>query len=287
MLRSFKQRAQRLVFNGGEVKLLIGVEVHLLRQHAELHRVEGRRTLSDDDDVGPVFALDRLAEPACGQQFVVDDQTVIVYQQDIQSGFDITMLIGIIEEDGIYLFLGVRPTGQMLDASFPFGIDGHIDSRIFLFHLIGLVAKVAQGRLGRGQQETSAFPLVAAAQYCHVEMAFQQSDQIFHVGRFPRAAYGDVTHRDDRCRVGALFQDSHLKEKVPESHAQAVEPTQGQQFLVQFNEVALHFSLLTFHFSLLTFHFSLHPNIVEHTGLDATVVLEVVADLHQRLIEIT
>jgi hypothetical protein len=64
------------------------------------------------------------------------------------------------------------------------------------------------------------------------------------MGGLASAADGDITDGDDWRAERAAFQDAHLEEQVPETDAQAVEPTEWQQLLVNADEVALD-SVLT------------------------------------------
>ena len=58
--------------------------------------------------------------------------------------------------------------------------------------------------------------------------------------RLTRTANGDIANRDDGDGIRLALQDVHLKEHVPELHAQAVQPTQRQQFLVDSDEIPFH-----------------------------------------------
>lgn len=69
-----------LVGVGGEIELLVGVEIHSLGEHAELHRFEVFWTFRHDDDVCTVFAFHRFAESSRRQELVVDDEAMIVHQ---------------------------------------------------------------------------------------------------------------------------------------------------------------------------------------------------------------
>ena len=69
---------ERLVVYRREVEALVGVEIQGLRDDPVLHGLQVFRTFGDDDDVGPVLSLYRLAQPAGRQQLVVDDKPVVV-----------------------------------------------------------------------------------------------------------------------------------------------------------------------------------------------------------------
>ena len=86
------------VFKTREEQSLEGIEVHRLGDDPELHRFEVVRAFGDNNYVGPVLAAERFAQSSCRQEFVVDDQSMIVNEQDVDSRFDIAVLEGIIEQ---------------------------------------------------------------------------------------------------------------------------------------------------------------------------------------------
>ncbi len=88
--------AQCTIFQGGEEELLVGIECHGFRDDAILHGFQLLGTFGHDDDVCPVLAVEGLAQPSRRQQLVIDDESVVVYQQDIDAGFDIAVLEGVI-----------------------------------------------------------------------------------------------------------------------------------------------------------------------------------------------
>ena len=269
-----EERLQRLVVERCEVELLIGVEVHLLRQHTVFHRLEILRTLRDDDDVGPVLGLQRLAEPSGRQQFIEDDQTMVVDEQDVDAGLHVAVLEGIIENDDVRTVFKIR---QTVYAPSTLLVHGDVDFRELPLDLVRLVAKVSHCGVGRGQQIAVALALVAPAQHGNLHLVLQQPDEILHVGRLARAAHGDVAHGDDRGAIGPAFQDVRLEEEIPEADSQSVQPTEWQQTLVDLYEV------LSPQLSILNLF---HPDVLEHTSLDAVVALDVAAELEQRLIQV-
>ena len=228
---------------GGEEELLVGIEAHGLGDDAELHRFQILRTFRDDHDVGAVLALYRFPESSCRQQLVVDDQTVVVDEQDVDARFHIAVLEGIVEEDDIDV-LDVISAGQLIDATSTFLVHGHGDVGKLGLHLVRFVADGADGRIVTGQHKTTGLTLIAPAQNGHLRLIFQQTDEVFHMGGLAGAADGDITDGDDRRAERPAFQDAHLEEQVSETDAQAVEPTEWQQLFVNADEVALD-SVLT------------------------------------------
>ena len=94
-----KSRPKRLILMSGVEELLVGIETHGLRDDTVLHGLHVSRTLCDDHDVGPVLALHRLPESSRRQQLVVDDQTMVVDEHDVDARLHITVLEGIVEQD--------------------------------------------------------------------------------------------------------------------------------------------------------------------------------------------
>ena len=228
---------------GGEEELLVGIEAHRLGDDTELHGSQVLRTFRDNHDVGAVLAHNRFSESSCRQQLVIDNQTVIVDEQDVDARFHIAVLEGIVEEDDIDV-LDIVPAGQLLNAPGAFLVHRYGNIGELRLHLVWLVTDGTDGRIVTSQHETTGLAFIAPAQHSHLRPVFQQTDQVFHMGCLSGAADGDVTDGDDRCAVRTAFQDAHLEEQVPKTDAQAVKPTQRQQLFVNADEVALD-SVLT------------------------------------------
>ena len=94
-------RQQFTIVDGREEQSLVGIEIHGLGDDTILHGFQVLRTLRDNDNVCTVLATQWLAQSASRQQRVVDNQSVVVDQQDVDAGFDITVLEGIVQEDDI------------------------------------------------------------------------------------------------------------------------------------------------------------------------------------------
>ena len=159
--------SQRLERMGGEEELLVGIEVHGFGDDAELHRLQVLRTFRDDHDVGPVLALHGLPQSSCRQQRVVDHQSVVVDEQDIDARLHIAMLEGVVKEDDVDVF-GIFSIGQVLDAPCPFLVHGHGDISELGLHLVRLVADGAGCRILTGQHEAAGLALIAPAQDGHL-----------------------------------------------------------------------------------------------------------------------
>ena len=149
---------------------------------------------------------------------------MVVDEQDVDARFNITMLEGVVEEDDIDVF-DVISAGQLLDTPCTFFVYGYGDVWELCFHLVRFVTDGADGRIVTGQHEADGLTLIAPAQHGHLRLIFQQTDQVFHMGGLAGAADGDISDGDDRCAVWPAFQDAHLKEQVPKTDSQAVEPT--------------------------------------------------------------
>ena len=107
---------QVAVINSGEIQILEWEKVHCLGQHPKLHRFQILGAFGDDDDIGPVFSVKRFTQSAGGQQLVVDNQPVIVYQQYADARFHIPMLESVVEQDDTHI-AGVFITCKMLYAA--------------------------------------------------------------------------------------------------------------------------------------------------------------------------
>lgn len=88
---------------------------------------------------------------------------------------------------------------------------------------------------------------------------------------FSCAPHSDIAHRDNGGTEGTALQDAHLEQQIPDTHAQTIEPSQAQQLIIDFDEIAFQNY----------FSFLLHTDVVEHTCLHTTIVLEIVANLHE------
>ena len=122
----------------------------------------------------------------------------------------------------------------------------------FLEYLERLVANVAHGGVLLCQYETVALTFVAPAEHGYIRLVFQQMNEVFHMGCLACAADGDIANGDDGHLIGVALQDAHLEEHIPESHSQAVEPTQRPQFLVNIDKVTFHPSSFTLTYFTLT-----------------------------------
>jgi len=214
-----------------EVKLLIGIQIHLLGEHAEIHGFHVFRTFGHDDNVCAILTLQRFTQATCWYQLVEDDGSVVVNEQNVDTRLDIAVLEGVIEQNNVCLFRLVV-MNQVIDTACTFAINGYRHLRIFLLDLIGLVANHLHLGVRRSQHIPAAFTFVASAKHSDVEQVFQQSDEVFHMGGLSCAANGDIANGDNGYSVGLALQDIHIKEQVPELHAQAVQPAQWQQLLI-------------------------------------------------------
>ena len=129
---------------------------------------------------------------------------------------------------------------QVLDTPCPFGIYCHCHLRVFLLDLIWFITNHLHRCLRCSQYISATLALITPAQHGHIELVLQKSDEIFHMGGFACAANSDVTHGDDGYAVRLALQNTHIEEHIPEPHAQAVQPTQWQQFLIDSDEIPLH-----------------------------------------------
>ena len=228
---------QGVVAERGEIEVLVGKEIHGLGDDAESHGFEFLRALGNDNHVGTVLAIQGLAQSSGRQQLVVDDETMIVHEQDIDAGLDVAVLEGIVEQHDVDAT--VDPY-ERLDAMHALLVDRHDGLGEFQLHLHRLVSNVACRRTRPGQHEALRLALIAPAEYGHLGLMLQQLDEILDMRGLTSAAHGDVAHRDDGHAEVAALHDSHVKEEIPDAHTQPVEPAQRQQPLIDFDEITLH-----------------------------------------------
>ena len=176
--------------------MLIGEEVHGLGDDTKLHGFQILWTFRHYHYVGAVLAIERLAETAGGQEFVVDDKTMIVYKQDVDARFDIAVLKGIVEKDDVYV-LHCRPVGKTANAVHTVSVDSHCHISKLLLHLHWLVAYAACRGFLVGNDESTAFTLIASAKHCHRSVFAQQRHKILHMGSLASATHRDVADRND------------------------------------------------------------------------------------------
>ena len=233
------QRFQLIVFQCGEEQLLIRIEVHGPGEHAELHRLEVARTFRDDHDISTVLTLLGLPQHTGGQQLVVDNETVVVNQQDIDAWLDVAMLESIVKQHHIGV-LCLLVACETIDAMTTVPVNGDIDIRILLLHLVRLITNHTRRGVLVGQHIARALALVAPAEYCHLRLVLKQTNQILYMRCLARAAHCDVPHRDDGGLEGTAFQHAHLKQLVAESYTDTVEPADGQQPFAYLDEITFH-----------------------------------------------
>ena len=237
-LALYEDRHQLQVVNAREVQTLVREQVQCFSEDAKLHGLQVLGTLRDDHHVGPVLATERLAQAACGEQLVVDDESVIIDQQDIDARLHVAVLESVVEKDHIHV-LRLRIARHAVDALATVAVDGHIGIGKLPLHLVRLIADLVHGRVGLGQHIATALPLVASGEHAHLHPLLEQPDEILHVRGLARATYGDIAHGDDRYVKSLLAKHAKLKQLVAKTHSQTIDPAQRQQPLIDFDEVAL------------------------------------------------
>lgn len=222
-----------------EIQLLVGEEIHGLCQHPVIDRLKIRRTLGDNHNVGTVLPTLRLAEPSRRQQLIVEDKAMVIDEQDIDARFDIAVLVGVVEEHDI----GVASSlvgSEAIDTLAALLVHRDMDLRKLALHLVRLVSYQPHRRIVLCQQIAPALALIAPAEHRHLCLVLQQADEILHMRRFARSAHGDIAHRDDGHTETPASENAQFEELVAKAHAQPVEPAQGAQPVVYFDEIAFH-----------------------------------------------
>ena len=232
-------RHEFAVLQRGEVEFLVGIQVHGFGDDPELHGAQVLGAFGHDDDVGPGLAVAGFSQPACRQQLVVDDETMVIHEQDVDARLDIAVLEGIVEQDHVG-FLGFFIVGEPIDAMAAFLVHRHKDVGKLLLHLIGLVSDVLHPRVLVSQHISPTLALVATAENGHLCPMLQQTDKVFHMRGLARAAHGDIAHRDDRGLEAAALQNAQFEQLVSQPHPQSVKPAQWQKPFSNLDKVAFH-----------------------------------------------
>ena len=114
-----------------------------------------------------MLALRGLAKPACRQHTVVDDESVIVDEQDVDARFHVAMLEGIVEQDDVDV-VGCLVSGEVVDAIATFLVYRHIGFGELPHHLEGLVANVGHRGVGISENISLRLPLIASREHRHL-----------------------------------------------------------------------------------------------------------------------
>ena len=147
---------------GAVEQTLEGLQPECRAQHAEAHGIDVCGAFGHHHQVGPVHPLGFLAQPSCGQQTVVGNHAVVIYQQDVEPRFHPAVLEGVVEQDDLHVTGGLVGA-EMPDAPAAVGIHGHVYVGELLLHLPRLVAYLLHGRVGCGQHVPATLTLVSPA----------------------------------------------------------------------------------------------------------------------------
>ena len=136
-----------------------------------------------------------LAEAAEWENMIVEEWTTVVCDEDIQAGFYRSVLVGIVEQDYIYIGAALQQRG---DASHSFLCHAHYQFGVFEVVLHGFVANAQ--RVGRfiGEDEALCAAFVAAAHSSDTVSVLQQADKVFYMGCFASATGGEIANGDNR-----------------------------------------------------------------------------------------
>ena len=121
------------------------------------------------------------------------------------------MLEGVIQQYHIQLLVIGH---QLVNAVTAILVDGYRHLRKLLLHLVGLVANLRHGGVGRCLDKSFALTLITSAEYGHMELFLQQSDEILHMRRLTRTANGNVTYRNHRNIEGAALEHADAEQHV-------------------------------------------------------------------------
>ena len=88
-----------------------------------------------------MITMSALTVPSFGSRSrpVVDDESVVIYEQDVHAGFYITVLKSIVKQNHFHIVCGVIML-QTVNAAAPVLVDSHIDVVVFPVYLERFVA---------------------------------------------------------------------------------------------------------------------------------------------------
>ena len=87
------------IFEVGEEDFLIVLQLEVMEDIVLLHGFEVGRTLGDNDDIGAETSFLELTQVSIGEDVVVVVGVAVFGEQDVDAGFDGTMLEDIVEDD--------------------------------------------------------------------------------------------------------------------------------------------------------------------------------------------
>ena len=203
--------------------MLVWVKVHGLDDYPVFHWLQVFRAFCYYYNVSPRLAFLRLAQASCGQQLVVYYQPMVVHEQYVDAGLHVSVLECVVKK----YYVGVLcrfPACQHVYAVAAAFVYGDMYVGEFCLHLVRLVTDVPHPCVFVREYEAFALPLVSAAKYGHLAVAFEQPYQVFHMRGLARAADRDVADRDYRDVKAAAFQYAELEQLVAQPHTEAVQP---------------------------------------------------------------
>ena len=173
----WKHRHKWQLLHRSEIQLLIGIEVHGTLKYAVAHRRCFLRALGDYNDVSPILSFQWFAQAACRQQFVVDNQPMIVNEQYVQSWFNIPMLKGIVKHDDLHVFR-CFVIHQSLDSMATIGINGYVSIWKLAVHLVRFIAYLWHRGLSTSHAIATRLSLISATEHGHLKLLAEQVNKV-------------------------------------------------------------------------------------------------------------
>jgi hypothetical protein len=162
-------------------------------------------------DVCALNSFDALAHTSERQYAVSPYRMRAVYEQNIQSGFDVAVLESIVKQ---YDFGFGQFGSDSLYTCFPLFAYGNPDILELAVYLERFVSDYAHRRVIVGKDISFAIASVTSAQNNNMELLLEQSYKIFRVWSLSGAAYGNVSDAYGREFKLVAFDKSIVEQFV-------------------------------------------------------------------------
>ena len=129
----------RSVAERTEEELLVRPEIQRRHDDPKAHRIDVLRAFRDDDGRGATACGRSFAQSSCRKEAIVGDEAMVVDEQDVVSGFDITVLISVVQQDNLNVLCRLIVHESLYPVP-PVGIYRDINLRELLLDLPRLVA---------------------------------------------------------------------------------------------------------------------------------------------------
>ena len=182
------------ILDGGEEYMLVGEWLDAGGDGLRLCGCELRRAFGNNNDIGAASGCTAFAEAAEGEDMIGIKGTGIVGNEYVEAGLYGAVLVGIVEDDNVYIGPALQQGGNAYHAFF-----GHANDELGKLEVVlhGLIANAEGIGVKIGNEESVGMPLVAAAHGGYLKLVLEQGDEVFDMGGFAGAAGGEVAHGDN------------------------------------------------------------------------------------------